>query len=451
MVSLKNTFIRLSKHPLGLVIAMGLCHLWIVWPGYWTSDTQAQYLMALSGLYNDHHPPMMSWVWGYLNNIWAGSGPLLLLHFSFLYGAIFYFIKSFGQQKIRFAFLLLPLIPQIFVYAGFIWKDVGFAFSFLCCAAYLSYCTSVQKPVRVFPLAVIFIILLYGTALKFQAQYCAPLVLLWISYSFSHYTINFKRFVPIFCALLLVFYGGLRALNDYWVPESQRNYSWQYVKIYDLAAMSAESGVMLLPDFTRNKNFSQKALVDFFQPSNNVASVDDLVFGADPILRKGENPLERAALYNAWAEGVRSYPKLYLKHRVQNVLHTLLSRPGFMYVPKVLSLISTPDTTLYRVLYSSLGFAFFVFMSHINVAILCLIYLLYSAKMNQQSWAATPLLFLNAIGLMTLLMFLFFSMAGTPRYTYVLVCMVHASHLFAYQCYKTAKERSLVSHLLKTS
>lgn len=36
-----------------------------------------------------------------------------------------------------------------------------------------------------------------------------------------------------------------------------------------------------------------------------------------------------------------------------------------------------------------------------------------------------------------MLVTLFFcSMAGTPRYTYVMVCMVHASHIFAYLALK---------------
>lgn len=450
MQYLKNK-LRLSESPLLLVLGMGLLHAWIVWPGFWTADTHAQYAMALSGLYSDHHPPMIAWVWGILNGLLPGSGLLLLLHLSFLYVAIFYLIKSFSQQKIRFAFLLLPLIPQIFIYAGFIWKDVGFAFSFLCCAAYLSYVTSTQKPLSSYALISILLVLFYGTALKFQAQYCAPILLLWIAHSLARYEINLKRFVPLFCALLFVFYGSLKTFNDYWVPENQRNYSWQYVKIYDLAAISVNSGVMFLPDFIKNTNFSDKTLHDTFYRNGVPVSVDDLVFGPDAILRKGNSAIERTLIYKAWVHGVMSHPLIYLRHRANNMAHALLSRPGFMYVPQALSHIGTPETPLYRVLYASLAIIFYALMSHINAAILCLIYLAYSVKMQTRSWAAMPLLYFNAIGLTALLILFFCSMAGTPRYTYILVCMVHASHVFAYQCYraKPLKKLSFMHRLFK--
>jgi len=422
---------------------MGLLHLWMLWPGFWTPDTHSQYAMALSGVYTDHHPPMMSWVWGWLHRLLPGSGLLLLLHLSFLYAAVFYLIKSFAQQRIRFAFFLLPLIPQIFIYSGFLWKDVGFAFSFLCCAAYLSYLTATQKPLRWYALISLFLILLYGTALKFQAQYAAPILLLWIAQCLLRYEINLKRFVTIFSALLFFFYGSLKSLNDYWVPENQRNYSWQYVKIYDLAAISVNSGVIFLPDFIKNENFSDKKLHDTFYRNGIPVSVDDLVFGANALLRKGNNAVERTLIYKAWVQGIMSHPLIYLKHRANNMAYTLMSRPGFMYVPQVLSHIGTPEMPLYRVLSATLGIVFYLLMSHINAAVLCLVYLAYSIKMKARSWAAMPLLYFIAIGLSVLLVLFFCSMAGTPRYTYILVCMVHASHVFAYQCYQSRTLKKL--------
>jgi hypothetical protein len=324
-----------------------------------------------------------------------------------------------------------------------VWKDVGFAFSFLCCGAYLSYLTSIQKPLSWYALVSLFLILLYGTALKFQAQYAAPILLLWIAQCLLRYEINLKRFVPIFCALLFGFYGSLKSLNDYWVPEKQRNYSWQYVKIYDLAAISIHSGTLFLPDFVKNKPFSDKKLHDAFYRNGIPVSVDDLVFGPDALLRKGNSATERTLIYKAWLRGVMAHPLIYLRHRTHNMAYTLLSRPGFMYVPKVLAHISRPGTALYRALDTTLGIIFYALMSHMNAAIVCVVYLVYSVKMRARSWAAMPLLYFNAIGLSMLCTLFFCSMAGTPRYTYILVCMVHASHLFAYQCYKNKARNPL--------
>ena len=133
------------QHPFICLCGIAILHLSLVWPGFWSGDTYGQYAMALTGVYTDHHPPMMSWLWGYLNQLLPGSGLLLILHFTWLYTAVFYLMKSFEPRPIRLIYLALPLIPQILLYAACMWKDVGFAFSFLYCAAYLGFLTMHQR------------------------------------------------------------------------------------------------------------------------------------------------------------------------------------------------------------------------------------------------------------------------------------------------------------------
>ena len=129
----------------GLLFTLGTFHLWLFWPGTLTPDSESQYAMAISGIYADHHPPLMSFVWRYLDKIYPGPSLLLLFHLSLLYVSVLYLIKSLNNVCYRFFFLLLPWIPQVFIFSGIIWKDVGYAFSFLLVGAWF------QQPNKITP------------------------------------------------------------------------------------------------------------------------------------------------------------------------------------------------------------------------------------------------------------------------------------------------------------
>lgn len=117
-------------------------NLYLFWPGGLSADSMTQYAQAKAGLYSDHHPAVMSFVWRYLDKIIEGPASMLVLHLCFFYGALLWGIKSFKNSKIHYIFLFLPLIPGILIYSGKIWKDVGYAYSFsfaamVLCHAYL--------------------------------------------------------------------------------------------------------------------------------------------------------------------------------------------------------------------------------------------------------------------------------------------------------------------------
>jgi hypothetical protein len=55
------------------------------WPGLVTYDSIRQYDQALSGEFDDWHPPMMEWLWRGFLQVWPSPAPMLLLQLS-LYG-----------------------------------------------------------------------------------------------------------------------------------------------------------------------------------------------------------------------------------------------------------------------------------------------------------------------------------------------------------------------------
>jgi hypothetical protein len=420
-----------------IVPMVAIFHLWVLWPGTLSPDSQGQYAMAMTGICTDHHPPLMSFVWRYLDKIWPGPGMMLLLHLSFLYGAVFYLMRSVSTFAYRFLFIFLPLIPQVFIYSGMIWKDVGFAFSFLFVSSFLAYLAAVKQKLTGYQALILLIILLYGTAIKFQAQYCAPVLLGWITYIFADKELDFKKFIQRFFILTASFYIILFSVNDALVTKGQKNHSWQYVKLYDLAAISVDSNESLFPEFAKNKNFTMEELSRRF----NHQRVDDLVF-TDPILKMGVEEKERKELYSAWVKAIWQHPLFYVKHRAMNTAYILLSCPGFETAIKIIEKTALLDTVYYKFLYWTARIIAYLTMAHFLPILLGFVYFFLGLACLRTSWAAIPLICFNGVGIVMLLVLFFCSMAGTPRYTYINICMLHASHVFAYLCYKNFPSKS---------
>ena len=82
-----------------------------MWPGIISPDAIGQYAIAHSGLYTDHHPPLMSFVWHYLDLIYPGPGMLLLLHLLMLYTAAAIFIYIFRASYFKWWYAILPIVP----------------------------------------------------------------------------------------------------------------------------------------------------------------------------------------------------------------------------------------------------------------------------------------------------------------------------------------------------
>lgn len=432
--------------PLIILWFIGLLHLLIMWPGMLSPDSQSQYTMAISGIYFDHNPPLMSFIWRYLNFIYPGSGLMFLLHLALLYGSMHYLISSLKAYpyKIKYILSFFPLFPHIFTYSFMIWKDVGFAFCFLFVGSYLTYLTAKQHKPNIVVLNLLLIILLYGASIKFQAKYLAIILLFWIALIHTNFHVFCKKFIQIFSILMLGFYLLLNNINWLFIGNVKSNNSWQYVKIYDLSAISLAVNQDLLPDFNKNPNFTMQKMFSILHRKlldrSSYYMVDNLIMGQNAILKLCNNQQQLDKLYATWLQAIIKHPYMYLKHRFFNLASMLFYHPAFKYVAPLLKENSLNYFIINGIIY--LCFANFI------PALLSIIYLTFGIyvylnktrnHLNKNNWFPIPLIFLNSVGIAMMFILFFASMAGTPRYTYITVCMAHASHLFAYLSFKLLK------------
>lgn len=399
-----------------------------------STDASSQYASAIAGIYTDHHPPMMSFLWRYLDMLYPGPGLMFTFHLSMLYMAAAIFIKIFSNSKFKWWYAIYPLIPNILAYTSLIVKDAGFTYTYLLSGAVLAYLMvyKISKH-KYLLLAPIVVLLFYGTAVKFQAQYLLIFFTVGIGYCVCNYKLNWRAIgygVVLNIAIML----SIVALNSKLVPVTQKSNSWQLVKLYDLSAMSIMLNEPLYPQFIlQQQRFDFERVKTEFEPRE----VDSLVFPANSVLKSGVNDEQREALWSYWFATVKQHPLLYLKSRFRLFSYNLTTSPSERNDP-VKFLRSTAlkpmlDHSLVANLVNAGYSVFKIALRFIWLLPLLFFYCYISVKNFKKANEAAPLLMYSVTSITMLLVLLFCSMAGTARYVFLCTCFMHASHGFAYR------------------
>src|SRR3990167_3565222 len=212
-------------------------NLILFWPGQISPDSIAQLKQATTGLYSNHHPPIMAFLWRYLLKIFPYASGMLIFHLTLLYSSCYIFFQAFKNYRLKYFYLFFPFFPPILFYSSMIWKDVGFAFSFLFVAASLSYFILHKIKPSFFQLFGIYLVLFYGAAVKFQAIFCIPPLILAICITQNNFKIN-KKTILQFLLSTVCLIVSINIFNDFLVSKTEHSDSWKFVKVYDLAGIS---------------------------------------------------------------------------------------------------------------------------------------------------------------------------------------------------------------------
>jgi len=422
-----------------LLISAFLAELFVWWPGVLRSDSIGQLTQAQLGTFSgDHHPPIMAMYWYLLNLFYPGPGLMLLTHLSLLFGAVIFFSRCF-EGNTRWFFTAILFFPPVFSHTGFILKDMSFAFSYLFCIAALAFCTVRKNPLRPLGLWGLMLVLFYGTAVKYQAIFLLPVLSFWAAYC----TKPFQKKSTV-CLKGLGIWGIVWAVvslvNTWSTPN--KDHSWQYVKLYDLATISLETGEDFIPPYNKNHRFSQETLVKKFNP----ARIDELVFGTDAVLTKGKNEQERSGLWRTWLKTVVVHPGAYLNHRYRLSKNMLTLSPI-----KPLDTVknhqeSIPDS-IKKIVSLSEEWGIIGFLQSMTAFYIYIPCVLFYMGLGLVAYRRTHtpyglcLTAMNGCALFLILILFIFSMASDARYIYFSVCCFHFSHPFMMACWRSLKKR----------
>lgn len=112
----------LGLFPVAAAIGLSLSY----WPGLVTYDSVRQYDQALSGAFDDWHPPMMEAIWRLILPVWPGPAPMLLLQLGLyaagLTGLVFWALRR-GRPGLAVGLGLCALLPLSVALMGEVLKD----------------------------------------------------------------------------------------------------------------------------------------------------------------------------------------------------------------------------------------------------------------------------------------------------------------------------------------
>lgn len=392
-----------------------------LWPGKMSPDSMTIYGLAVHGNYRSEWGPLLQFIWRYADLLMKGPALMLILEMSFFWGAVGLMAQQFLRSKWFWWFPFIFLYPSIFISMGFIWKDLYFTFGYMLASAYLTKKTFEKTPFSKKEYVFLALLLFFATSVKYQAQFVLFFMMGWILYLSQNRSVFKKGLYAALLTGLMIFFIDFfheKIMCD----KVDETYSWQKVKIYDLAGISVRSGEIVVPPFLFNwKDVTEEQLKEKYSHL-----WEPLITESDSPLHFTKNDEEREALMRAWKSGVLKYPLVYLSHRTRVLYKTLagsdLKRPVREFL-KEHHLPTWPAHTM-------------VIFSYIFGLPLSLFYIWLSLKVRKETPAAVPLFVLNMMAVTYALFLFVFSLASTSRYVYFCVTCLAFSHPFAYLCSK---------------
>ncbi len=161
---------RAAAVAAGALIAISVALSLSYWPGLMIWDSIRQYDQALSGRFDDWHPPLMEWVWRLLTHLGPGPAPMLLLQLA-IYAAGFGLLAAWAlnqrRPRLGIALAASSLTPIAVALMGAIIKDSLMAALLLAAAGLLAWRRQDERdaPLRIAGVALVIL----ACTLRFNA------------------------------------------------------------------------------------------------------------------------------------------------------------------------------------------------------------------------------------------------------------------------------------------
>ncbi|MFT3694630.1 MAG: hypothetical protein QM831_15885 [Kofleriaceae bacterium] len=282
-----------------------LLFLLYAYPGYASPDTNLQLYLARTGTMADWHPPMMAFAWRYVEYIWAGTLPMLLIQSgAFLFGLERILREFFKPRTAAIVAGSILLFPPVLTVMAVVWKDCQMAGMLLGGAALL---LSERRRWKVLGCFCFF----YATGVRYNALAATlPLVVLLFDWGY----VRWRRYVLALGVWLVITAAG--SLANSWITDI-KDYPWvNSVALLDMAGTVKYShvtddaeiqkmleGAPLVP----KDHIAEKIRTKYLPTAHyQLTHEDDRIFdlGGDP-----------AKVKAAWMRTVLGHPTAFIWHR----------------------------------------------------------------------------------------------------------------------------------------
>jgi hypothetical protein len=214
----------------------------INYPGNHTFDTDDQLHQAMTGSFNDWHPPLMAYTWRILILLTGQPSSLFLLQLICYWGAFGLLSDALirtGSKKTGVFVFLIGLFPVFMYINGLIIKDSQMGASFLASFALVFWYKMQKRPI---PPAICFaaaLLLTYGTLVRSNSVFAlGPLLVYFFS---SRYDIRYVK--TIFLTVPIALSGILLSITvNSAIPGVIKTQPIRSLQIFDLIGIARYSG-----------------------------------------------------------------------------------------------------------------------------------------------------------------------------------------------------------------
>ena len=159
----------------GAALLLFLASLALFWPGVAVYDSVSQFGQALSGAYDDWHPPVMAHVWAALHTLFGGkSEPMLVLQIALYWGGfglIAAALARLGQKQVAVAVFVIAVSPLFLGWQAVVLKDTQMAGAALAACGLVAWWRLRGERLPGWAMVVIAILLAYATLVRANAVF----------------------------------------------------------------------------------------------------------------------------------------------------------------------------------------------------------------------------------------------------------------------------------------
>ncbi|MFN3433336.1 MAG: hypothetical protein ACK4ZY_02975 [Sphingomonas sp.] len=167
---------RAAGHAGAAAVLLAAC-VAVFWPGYVQYDSLAQYRQALSGRYDDWHPPVMAHLWSLFGA--AGQGPMTLLQFGGYwlgFDALAAALAANGRRRAAALLIGIALWPPLLGWQAVVLKDTQLLASLLAGVGLVGWWRLRERAVPMAGWAVVTLLFGYAVLVRANAVFAvAPL------------------------------------------------------------------------------------------------------------------------------------------------------------------------------------------------------------------------------------------------------------------------------------
>ncbi|HVF30121.1 MAG TPA: hypothetical protein VNA22_04090 [Pyrinomonadaceae bacterium] len=289
------------------------------YPGMMSPDSIASLGEGRSGMITEQNSAVMSFVWGILDGVIAGPGPMLILQSAMLWGAAALLWESLFRESFALgvAAALVPFLPHVLSQVPVIWKDVLMATSLFAAVALVF--TGKKKESRLaFVLSAPF--LLVGLAARLNSLPAVLPIAVWSAVvASSILDMRISRLTTFAAGMVYLVVLVATALGfQSFVTGGRSAYPFQYVQLYDLAAISISAGESRFPGYVSSADaFSMDSVRANYTPTTvgPLVYTDQVRAGGSPPLAVTDDAGRISGLGETWRAEIVREPSAYLAHR----------------------------------------------------------------------------------------------------------------------------------------